>query len=252
MRRELAALRAAVTFFTRVPLPSSTRWDPEDLQRAAAWFPWVGALVGAVAAAAWWLAREAAGLSPELASGLSLAASVLVTGAFHEDGWADVCDGFGGGLTKEGTLTIMKDSRLGTYGVVGLILMLGLKWQALAALPSAVVPAALVGMHVASRAASGCLIAALPYVSEAGKSKPLARRLGSGRLLWVVATGSAALALLPADCRFSVAAGMILSMAGMGRWFWSRIGGYTGDCLGAAQQVGELTGWLILAGATGR
>ncbi|MCC5025477.1 MAG: adenosylcobinamide-GDP ribazoletransferase [Candidatus Synoicihabitans palmerolidicus] len=248
MWRELAAVRAAVMFFTRLPWPSHRPWDPEDLQRAAAWFPWVGALVGAFAAVVWWLAAEVAGLPPLLASGLSLAASVVLTEAFHEDGWADVCDGFGGGYTKARTLEIMKDSRIGAFGAVGLVLMLRLKWHAVASAPSRWVVEALICLHILSRTASAMLMVCMRYVAEEGKAKPLATRLRGGRLGWVMLAGGCALGGLPGDARWSVAGGVVVMTVLMARWFMSRIGGYTGDCLGAVQQGAELTGWLILVG----
>ncbi len=247
-RREWAALRAALMFFTRLPVPSSAIHDPADLQRAAAWFPLVGWVVGAVAAGVWW----AAGLlwSPEVASGLSLAATLLLTGAFHEDGFADVCDGFGGGYTKARVLEIMRDSRVGAFGAIGVVLMLGLKWQVVAGFSPELGVAVLIAGHALSRAASVSLMAVLPYVQEeVGKAKPLATQLAGGRLAWALVCGLAPLALLPgwggAVWVVAVVAGL---RVGLAAWFRRRIGGYTGDCLGAAQQVTEL-GFYLAAGA---
>lgn len=242
LRRELAALRAAVMFFTRVPVPSSANHDPADLQRASAWFPLVGWLVGAVAAGVWWAAAQV--WSPVVASGLSLVATLLLTGAFHEDGFADVCDGFGGGYTKERVLEIMRDSRVGAFGAIGVVMMLGLKWHTIASLPVAAGVAVLFAGHALSRAAAVSLMAVLPYVrEEAGKAKPLATELGGSRLLIALVCGLAPLVLLPASCTWSVMAVAVawLLLAG---WFKRRIGGYTGDCLGAAQQVTEVVFYL--------
>jgi adenosylcobinamide-GDP ribazoletransferase len=244
-RRELAAIRAAVMFFTRLPVPSSARHDPADLQRAAAWFPLVGWLVGAVAAGVWWAAAQV--WSPAVASGLSLVATVLLTGAFHEDGFADVCDGFGGGYTKERVLEIMRDSRVGAFGAIGVVMMLGLKWQTVAALPATLGGAAvLFAGHAVSRAAAVSLMAMLPYVrEEAGKAKPLATELSGGRLVVALACGLAPLALLPGRCAWSVAGIMVVWLL-LAKWFKRRIGGYTGDCLGAAQQVTEVGFYLSI------
>ncbi len=241
-RRELAAIRAAVMFFTRVPVPSSARHDPADLQRAAAWFPLVGWLVGAVAAGVWWATVQV--WPPMVASGLSLAATLLLTGAFHEDGFADVCDGFGGGYTKERVLEIMRDSRVGAFGAIGVVMILGLKWQAVAALPVTMGAAVLFAGHAVSRAAAVSLMTVLPYVrEEAGKAKPLATELGGGRLATALVCGFAPVVLLPARCAWSVAAVAVVWWL-LGRWFRRRIGGYTGDCLGAAQQVTEVVFYL--------
>ncbi|MDR2675470.1 MAG: adenosylcobinamide-GDP ribazoletransferase, partial [Opitutaceae bacterium] len=132
LRNEFRALHSAVMFFTRIPLPSLANHEDADLQRSSMYFPLVGWLAGAVAAAVWW-----AGLKvwpPAVASGASLAATLLLTGAFHEDGFADMCDGFGGGHTRARIMEIMRDSRIGAFGAIGLVVMLGLKWHAVAAL----------------------------------------------------------------------------------------------------------------------
>jgi len=242
--REFAAIRAAVMFFTRLPVPSTAQHDPEDLQRAAAWFPLVGWLVGAVAAGVWWAAVQVWG--PTIASGLSLAATLLLTGAFHEDGFADVCDGFGGGYTQERVLEIMRDSRVGAFGAIGVVVMLGLKWQTVAALPLAgfVGAAVIFAGHTVSRAAAVSLMAVLPYVrEEAGKAKPLATELGGGRLLVALVCGLAPLAWLPLRASW-VLVGVLAVWLVLAAWFRRRLGGYTGDCLGAAQQVTEVVFYL--------
>lgn len=240
--RELAAIRAAVMFFTRVPVPSSDQHDPADLQRAAAWFPLVGWLVGAVAAGVWWAAAQV--WPPAVASGLSLVATLLLTGAFHEDGFADVCDGFGGGYTKERVLEIMRDSRVGAFGAIGVVVMLGLKWQVVAALPVGAGVATLFAGHALSRAAAVSLMAMLPYVREESiKAKPLATELSGGRLVTALVCGLAPLVGLPARCAWSLA-GVAVVWWWLARWFRRRIGGYTGDCLGAAQQVTEVVFYL--------
>lgn len=243
-RRELHALAAAVMFFTRLPVPAGWGGAREDLQRAVGYFPLVGGIVGGVAALVWWFAVQV--WSPGIASGLSLAATLVLTGAFHEDGWADVCDGFGGGYTKERVLEVMRDSRVGAFGAIGVVVMLGLKWQAVAALPVTFAPALLVAAHVLSRATSASLMASLDYVREdAAKAKPLATQLGGARLMFVLATGAAALALLPMRTWWVLLA-LAATQVLLARWFKRRIGGYTGDCLGAAQQVSEVVFYLAV------
>ncbi|HLP01185.1 MAG TPA: adenosylcobinamide-GDP ribazoletransferase, partial [Opitutaceae bacterium] len=218
-----------------------------DLRRAITYFPLCGALVGGFAALGWWLATLV--FPAALAAGLALVAGVVLTGALHEDGWADVCDGFGGGHTRERILEIMKDSRIGAYGVLGLVLLLGLKWQALASLPSALVPAALVAGHALSRGMAATLMATLDYARAEGpsKSRALVVRLGGGRLVIVVATALVPLVLLPVAAWWGAVALVILRVA-LARWYRQRLGGYTGDCLGAAQQLGELVFYLVLLG----
>jgi adenosylcobinamide-GDP ribazoletransferase len=241
LRTELEALRAAVVFFTRLPVASAGPWNPQSLQRAAAWFPFVGWIVGGAAALVF--AGGSLVWPPLAASAVSLAATLLLTGAFHEDGFADVCDGFGGGTTRERVLEIMRDSRVGAFGAIGIATMLGTKCVAVASLPPTLAPAALVAGHAVSRAASGTLLTVLSYAQTDGKAKPLATCLRGGRLAASLAFGMAPLALLPPRCWWGAAATAGLC-ALLGRWFHRRIGGYTGDCLGAAQQVCE-TGFLL-------
>jgi len=233
-------------FFTRLPLPSIPALSAEDLRRSSTYFPLVGWLVGGVAAGAWWIAAKV--FPPTIASGLSLTATILLTGAMHEDGFADVCDGFGGGSTRGKILAIMQDSRVGAFGLVGTILMLGLKWQTVAALPAALIPVSLVAGHALSRATSITLMATLDYVREGpSKARALTSRFGGVRLLTVVALGIGALPLLPRQLWWAALPVLAVRFASAA-WFHKRIGGYTGDCLGAVQQISELV-FLLTVGA---
>ncbi len=247
LRNELRTLAGAVLFFTRLPLPARLGVEAADLRRAITYFPLCGALVGGLAALDWWLAALA--FPAAVATGLAVVVGVVLTGAMHEDGWADVCDGFGGGHTKERVLAIMKDSHVGAYGVIGLVLMLGLKWQTLTALPGALVPAVLVAGHALSRGMAATVMATLDYARPEGPSKAraLVVRLGGWRLLFVLATALAPLALLPGQAWWGVGALVVVRVV-LARWFRSRIGGYTGDCLGAAQQLAELVFYLVVLG----
>ena len=244
LRNELKTMAAAWMFFTRLPLPARVRVEGADLRQAVTYFPLAGWLVGGVAALVWWLASQV--FPPALASGLSLLATLVVTGALHEDGLADVCDGFGGGYTREKILAIMKDSRIGAFGVLGLVVGLGLKWQAVAALPAALVPALLVAGHALSRGAAATLMATLDYARPEGeptKARALVMRLGGVRLAVVLAVALASLALLPVGVWWGALAVLLVRWV-MARWYFNRLGGYTGDCIGAMQQVGELAFYL--------
>lgn len=252
LRKELAAIRAAVMFFTRLPVPSVANFDPQDLQRAAAWFPYVGWLVGLLAALVWWAAVQ--WWPPTIASGLSLAATLLLTGAFHEDGLADVCDGLGGGYTKERVLEIMTDSRVGAFGAIGVVMVMALKWQAVACLPICVGAVVLVAGHAISRSAAVALMAVLPYVrGEPSKAKPMATQLTGGRLMVALAGGLLPLLLASVVMKIQLAAlttglaAVVILWMILGLWFRRRLGGYTGDCLGAAQQFTELGFYLAMA-----
>jgi adenosylcobinamide-GDP ribazoletransferase len=187
---------------------------------------------------------------------LSMAATMLLTGGFHEDGWADTCDGLGGVVSRERALEIMKDSRIGAYGAMGLLMMLALKATALASLPAAWGCAALLLGHTASRAASTGLIRFLPYSGdiEHAKAKPLAQRISSAGLIvscgWVLLVAGG-LVLWQPVWSASVAAGLLVTVCGAAwcaRWLRRRLGGVTGDTLGATQQLTELL--LLLVWAT--
>lgn len=226
----------AVQFLTRCPVPASVGHSPAQLDRATRYFPLVGACVGAWGAVVFVVAN--AGLPAPVAAVLSVAATVLATGAFHEDGLADTCDGLFGGWTRDDALRIMKDSRIGSFGAAGLGLVLGLKVAALAGLAA---PAAIVAAHACSRFMAVCVIGALPYVRESeqgAKAKPVAGGVGRTELAVAALCGLLPLLLLgwravPA----LLAAGVVTSVLAL--WFRRRLGGYTGDCLGATQQVAE-------------
>jgi adenosylcobinamide-GDP ribazoletransferase len=250
---ELRLFFIALQFLTRVPAPRWVGFEPDDLNESARYFPLVGLVVGAVASIVLWLASLVFPMT--VAVGLSMASTVIMTGGFHEDGLADTFDALGGAVSRERALAIMKDSRIGTYGALSLLIVLGLKAAALVAMPLLVaVPALLLG-HTASRAAAVFLIRVLPYAGdvEHAKAKPLARQISSSGLGLAVASVALVAALLVGDvpCR---AVWVVVSLASvivgtwwMWRWLHRRLGGYTGDTLGATQQVTELLallGWL--------
>ena len=244
--RELRSLAAAVVFFTRLPLPGVVLTSA-DMGLAITYLPVCGWLVGGWAAlvyavaACWW--------PPLVASLISLGATLLLTGALHEDGWADVCDGLGGGHTRERALAIMQDSHIGAFGVIGLIVALGLKITLLPALGGAHFILSVVAAHSLSRASAAALMAGLPYARPEGtasKSRSLVCALSPARLIWVGVLGLAPLAGLPRSAWLVVP---VVVVAHLGYRFWlrQRLGGYTGDCLGACQVGTELVVYLTLA-----
>lgn len=251
LQRELRVLGTAVMFFTRVPLPAWREHRPEWLQAAPRYFPLIGAGVGGFGAGVWWLASFA--LPPEIAVTISMISTVLLTGAFHEDGFADVCDGFGGGWTKPHVLAIMRDSRVGAFGAIGVALLLGLKAVALARVPVCLMIGTLVAGHAVSRWAAVTLMATEDYVREENdaKAKPVAGRPGLGSLALATLFGLTPLLFVPAGTWWAVGA-VLLTRGGLGWWFRYRIGGYTGDCLGATQQVGEVVFYLAVVALTWR
>lgn len=234
----------AVLFLTRVPVPWTVPGVEDRLARSTPWFPVVGAAVGAVGALAWW---AGAGLwGPVIGALLAVAATVVLTGAFHEDGLADTFDGLGGTPDRARALEIMKDSRLGTYGAVALGLALAGRVAALAALGPAA-PAALVGAHALARFSSLPLIHQLPYArADGGTGKPFAGGVSDrGLVAAALFTGLLTLSLwgVAAPGAWLAAAAIVLLLAA---WFRRRLGGITGDTLGAANQGVELAVYLAL------
>jgi adenosylcobinamide-GDP ribazoletransferase len=252
-RAFLADLAACLRFYSRISVPALPfEADPHampDFRMVVRALPVAGALIGLVGAAML-VAASALGLPPTVAALLAIAALVLTTGAFHEDGLADTADGFGGGATRERKLDIMKDSRIGTYGGAALVLSLGLRWAALNELVEAAGPlfGALVIVAVAaiSRTAALMPLSMLPPARDEGASwkagKPDAAALAIAAIMAMV------LAFLPvwggASPR-ACAVAILLCMAAA--WIMTRIaarqiGGQTGDVSGAAQQLAEIAG----------
>jgi adenosylcobinamide-GDP ribazoletransferase len=234
----------ALQFFTRLPIPRWIGFETSWLQHASRYFPLVGCVVAAIAAAVYFAAALV--LPAPVAAVLSTAASIYLTGAFHEDGFADTCDGLGGAMTRERALEIMKDSRVGAYGAIGIVCMLAAKLSALAMLPPRVAVGALFLAHPLSRLAAASLIWKLEYVRGEGKAKPLAQQMTSTEFAIATVT-----ALLPAPVLIALGwigsnallaalfAGALASVW-FGRKLQKRLGGYTGDCLGAVQQLAEV------------
>ncbi|MBJ7311403.1 adenosylcobinamide-GDP ribazoletransferase [Rugamonas sp. CCM 8940] len=246
----------ALQFFTRLPIPTWVGFEPGWLHHASRYFPLVGLVVASICGAVYALAAL---LFPApLAVVLATAAGIYLTGAFHEDGFADMCDGFGGGMTRERVLDIMKDSRIGAYGAIGIVCLLALKCVALALLPPTTALAALFIAHPLSRLAATALIWRLEYARADGKAKPMAQEMSSAEFL-IAALCAALPALLlvaagvlswQAIAGAAVAAG--LATAWLGQKCVRRIGGYTGDCLGAVQQVTEVIFYLGVLASLGQ
>jgi adenosylcobinamide-GDP ribazoletransferase len=240
-------LTVTLGFYTRLPFPHDRANGGAELARASWAAPLAGAVVGAIGALAYALAH-AAGLGALPAAGLAIVATLIVTGALHEDGLADTSDAFGAGASPETRLAIMRDSRIGTFGACALILSIGLRWAALASLIGpARVAAALIVAHAAARATPPLLMWLIPPARPDGLSAtaglPPADSVAVAALLGVVAlvlglgfaNGLIAAALL-AMCLVA-----IRSLA------LNKIGGQTGDVLGTLEQVSEIVVLLVAA-----
>lgn len=249
LRLERDLFLLAVQFLTRLPVPRDLPFSDDLLIRATKYYPLVGCLVGLIGAAILWL--SALWLPPVVAVLLSLAATLLATGAFHEDGLADAFDGIGGGQDKASALVIMRDSRLGTYGAVALGTVLALKVSALAAMPAGIAGLALIAGHGLGRMAAVHVIATTPYARDVGV-KFVAPSVTPDGYRIALATAFFILIALVVLCGTGEAFFAILGCIGLAQafrvLFVAKLEGYTGDCLGGTQQLGELGVYLgILA-----
>ncbi|WLQ12285.1 adenosylcobinamide-GDP ribazoletransferase [Hahella aquimaris] len=246
LRRQWRLLMLSLQFYTRIPVRLLYDFNEADLNQASRYISLTGWLVALAAACAYLLGLYFYG--PWGGAVLAIAAGVLITGAFHEDGLADAADGFGGGHTPERILEIMKDSRVGTYGALALALSLSLKMVILAQLAPDAALLLLWISHACSRALAISLIASLDYVraDQLSKVKPVAKG---------IATRDIAIAAVIALAPLLLAGVKALALAVVGLWFLRRIsigylsrrlGGYTGDCLGAVQQLAEIVLFLLL------
>ena len=254
LAQEVRLFIVAIQFLTRLPVPVLANYQPIWLQQSARYLPLTGLLIGCltalVFASLFWL------INPWVAAIGSTAFSIRLTGAFHEDGLADTCDGLGGSFTREGALQIMKDSRLGTYGTLGLVMALALKVSLLASLSLPWALVALVLGHGFSRLFSILLLSLLPYGGEIehAKAKPMAQSLDTRQAAFALLTllpslylpyyllGAASIQPL-----LLALALMLLATVYMTRLQQKRLGGYTGDGLGATQQLCEVSAYLALA-----
>lgn len=251
IRREWRNFLLALQFFTRIQVPSFDDFKETDLNQSAKYFPFIGVLVGGFGAVVYLLASYL--VTNGVAVLLSMAATIYLTGAFHEDGLADSADGLGGGWDKARILSIMQDSRLGTFGAVALFFALFVKFQLLVSLPQGWVPYALIIAHALSRLMAVLIMCTLSYVKPDGKAKPLATSMNRADV--AVASAFGVLPIMLLWCTLSeVVSGLILVLhlivPTLLAWLWWRakikhwLGGYTGDCLGATQQLTELTIYL--------
>jgi adenosylcobinamide-GDP ribazoletransferase len=250
----------ALQFFTRIPVTGKfaawVGYSPAMLRASAGHFPGIGWLVGGLTACCFWavyalLPQQAATVF--IAVVLSTVFSVMLTGAFHEDGLADLADGLGGHVSREKSLEIMKDSRIGTYGAVALILALSTKFALLSLLGQLNIPVCLMTIflaHVISRTMPLLIIKSLPHVGDTpqSKSKPLADAIDYPTLLvaalWCVSAFALIAYLYPSWIWMGGMIAAICAYGWMRRFLSRRIQGFTGDALGATQQLSEIAFYL--------
>lgn len=251
MKKEIRIFFTALMFYTRIPCPSWVDHSEDYINKATRYFPLIGWIVGGASA------LTIFGLHFIFPSSicvmLSLATSILITGAFHEDGWADVCDGFGGGWSEAKILDIMKDSRVGAYGAIGLIVLIGLKIFILLELLNIdlnLCITATILAHVVSRFAAVTMIFTHEYArdDESSKIKPIAKKLTLSNFLissiWLIP----AFILMDNYWYLLVIFPVYFLKMYLAKYFTKWIGGYTGDCLGATQQLTEVVSLLFCLG----
>lgn len=274
----------ALQFFTRIPvtgrLADWVGFSPELLRTSAGHLPGVGIVVGLVAALVYALLQALlpeVPMAPLVAAVLSTAATVMLTGGFHEDGLADVADGLGGSMDRDRALEIMKDSRIGAFGAMALVLALLVKVGLIAVIgsveftsvqtdgsenwgaswwsssSSAYMGVALLSAHVISRGLPLLIIHLLPHVgdSASSKSRPMAEQIAPATLLvaliWCLAVMALASLVIDIGSLLAACGFAVIALLWMARLFKQRLQGFTGDCLGATQQVCEIAFYLGLA-----
>lgn len=242
----MTGLRQAIAFLTRVPISGA-----QGVDKAAAWFPLVGALVGVTLAGAYWALFPP--LVPSLlAAVVVITLGVLFTGALHEDGLADSFDAIGSGETGQAALQIMRDSRLGTYGAVAVVLTMAWRVVALGSLTPAGAVSGLVMAHSLGRAGAVTLLAMSPPARSDGLGAWSASTM-TARSVWFAVMSGIVVSTLAAGLLVGAALGVVgLSVAILRRTALRRVGGVTGDIAGACEQVSEMLVLAIVAGAAWR
>lgn len=241
MSQQLRLVILALAYFTRLPMPQQHNVTADEWAKAARYLPLAGWLVGGWAALVLYVGLQYLPVGPAIV--LSMLSSILLTGALHEDGLADTADGLGGGWSKEQALTIMKDSRIGSYGAIALVIALLLKFNLLSAMQPEYLPLVLIAAHAVSRLAALMVMSSQRYAREEGKAQALASPPSIAGLLTGLVFGLLPMLLLPVQAWLALLPVLLV-------WVWfslklkRRLGGYTGDCLGAMQQLTELAFYL--------
>ncbi len=237
-RSELEVFAGALRFFTRLPVPGFFGHEGNTLERAMRYFPAVGLVVGLLAGLVF--AVTSFFWPKSLAVLAAMAATILITGALHEDGWCDMADGLGGGKDKEGILAIMHDSTIGSFGAVALAMLMLTRFLALIEIDLQLVPIALIAGSAVSRLCVIFPFTTLDYARSEGKAKVFSNAMGPGDFLFAAVSALLPVLLLPPS---QFIPGLILAALAtlwLTRLCKRKIGGYTGDCLGGMQQLAEV------------
>ena len=244
--REIGHFFVGIMFLTRLPVPLGLRHVEGRLARSARYFPLVGVLVGLITSAVFYAASLL--LPAAVVAGLTIAAGLIVTGALHEDGLADTCDGLGGGATAEHALEIMRDSQIGTFGAAALILSIGLRWAALSGFSAEQGVVALIVAHAVSRAMIPPVLVSGHYARSRGLASSVARGVHHLEAAFALVLAIAVAMIAGPSIGLAALAAAIIAAGAMLSLLIRKIGGYTGDGLGAIQQAAEISILVVLAG----
>lgn len=245
IKEEFNALRLIFLFYSRIPV-GRVEYSDRAMSRAFRYFPSVGAVVGGLSAVSYWI--FASYFTIEIGVVAAIAVALMLTGGMHEDGFSDFCDAFGGYRSREDTLRIMKDSATGVYGVLGIVVLLLAKYSLLKALPMTVAPWVIVVTAVVARYAPIVVMRSMSYARKEGEQSK-STHLRETMSWWTVSIASAFViaSLLLLSWRFALGAIVLVSVV-IG-WIAyvskKRIGGYTGDVLGALEQLCEIALLLV-------
>ncbi len=249
MKREIRLFFTSLLYFTRIPCPQWVDHSEEYVYASSRYFPLIGILIGLISGFIFYITRFI--FDPSISIILSMIASVMLTGGFHEDGLADMCDGFGGGWTCEKILAIMKDSRIGTFGAIGLLSALALKYLTLSLLPEPLLLIILVTSNAISRWLAVTFLYTDSYARmdlEDAKAKPFSKKMSLPNVLIAFFFCLIPLSILMYEMGnikvLWVFPMLFIIRYMLGRMFKKWIGGYTGDCLGGAQQITEIIFYL--------
>lgn len=240
MKKEWHIFLTAVMFFTRIPV-GKIPYSEDYLDKSSKYLPVIGWIVGGFGGLVFLSTNFI--LPVNVSVLISMVATIILTGAFHEDGFADVCDGIGGGWTKERILKIMKDSRIGAYGMIGMFFMLIGKFIVLSEIQPGIIPVAIIAGHSLSRYFAANFMYFHNYVRDANtsKTKPVGKQISKKELSLAFITSLIPFLIFPSLKILIIIPLIFLAYYLFSQYIKKWIGGYTGDCLGAMQQITELT-----------
>ena len=241
--REIKIFLASIAFLTRIPVPLSVESIASIQHKTPRYYPYAGWIIGGISSAVYIISSLL--FSNNISIIFSMMASIFITGAFHEDGLMDFVDGFGGGYTKDGILRIMKDPRSGSYGVIAVVMILLLKYSLLSEIKSDLIPFVLIYSHSLSRFFSISLLPWMDYVRIDGKSSFIGGRIKFRHLFFASLGGFAPLLFFQEYEFVLIFPAVVIPVVLFAFYIKNKIGGYTGDCLGALQQVSEVIIYIL-------